>query len=304
MRTQPKTTRASPHETTPALTIGVPAYDEWAKVRRMLESLVAQETALKFEVILIDDCHPEQLADKVQVNFPQVHAHRNETNQGPAYNRNRIIELARAPFIAFFDADCIVPPDWIDTVRPHLESNTVLSGRVVRPDGSVEWEPRRATWMGVSVQSKSAEANVASSNNMVVSRKLAINAGGFNEHLRIYFEDSLFSLNCRRAGGSVQYLAAAEVVHDHHSLRNPGRLEQQSRNTLWAMHHYYHRQPMLRSACTIALCTNYGVKAVIHGLACRPAFSVAYLRGAWAGLRKIRQDTWRERWLEASSLSG
>ncbi len=284
----------------PLLTVGIPAFDRWEKVARVLETLAAQRTDAGFEVILIDDCHPEPLAERVRERFPQVVAQRNATNRGPAYTRNRILELASAPYVAFLDADCIVPDHWIERIRPHLDPGTVLSGRVVRPDGSVEWGPRRSTWLGVSLPCRVDEANVASSNNMVVPTALAFRAGGFNEGLGIYFEDSFFTLMLRRAGARVRYLADAAVVHDHHSAGNPRRLYLQSRNTVWAMHHYYHGRPLVQAGCAAALTVNYLVQAATALARGRPAASAGLLRGTVAGMAAARRNPWRDAWLSQS----
>jgi len=291
------------------LSIGIPAYDEWSKLQSLLLSLQRQETDLDFEVIVGDDCHPDDLAEKVRQGFPRVVAFRNAENSGPAFTRNRILEMAQGEYVAFFDADCVVPPGWIESVRPHLEPMRLLSGRVVRPDGSVEWVARRTTWMGVSLPCAEPDANVASSNNMVVPRALALDIGGFNEALRIYFEDSLFSIQCRQAGATVAYLAEATVEHHHHSLRNPGRLALQSRNTLWSMVHVYRGRPPWQLACTLALLLNYTARVGLHLVKLEPAFSLAYLRGMRDGLGWILRKPWRQHWIErplepAAGVSG
>jgi len=263
----------------------------------VLAGVLAQRTTARFEVVLIDDCHPQPLAARAREAFPQVTALRNAVNRGPAYTRNRILERARAPYVAFLDADCIVPAHWVERLRAHLAPDTVLSGRVVRPDGSVEWGPRRSTWLGVSLACREHEANVASSNNMVVPRELAFRAGGFNEGLGIYFEDSLFTLMLRRAGARVRYLAEAEVVHDHHSAANPRRLRLQSRNTLWAMHHYYRGRPLLRAGCAAALAANYLGKAALALARGRAPACLALVRGTCDGLVAAHRRPWRDHWL-------
>jgi GT2 family glycosyltransferase len=281
----------------PLLTIGIPAYDEWDKVERLLYSLAGQQTATAFEIVLIDDCHPDDLHTKVQRSFPHVRTRRNIVNQGPAYNRNRIIEMARGSYIAFFDADCIVPIDWVETVRPYLAPHRLISGRVIRTDGSLEWGPRHATWLGVSRPCPAPSANVASSNNMIVATAMARSIGGFNENLRIYFEDSLFSLRVRQAGGEIRYLQEGQVFHDHHSLRNPGRLRLQSRNTLWAMHHHYREDPLLQKACSAGLTLNYLSKAIRSVLRGEMDFARAYLGGIIDGYKQIHGGLWRDAWI-------
>ena len=279
------------------LTVGIPAFETWPKVARVLESLRSQHTEASYQIILVDDCHPERLAERVRGAFPEVICRRNERNRGPAYARNRILELAEGGYVAFFDADCIVPARWMDTVLPHLEERTVLSGRVVGSDGREEWGPRRATWLGVSRRCRAAQANVASSNNMVVPTRMALDIGGFNEDLGIYFEDSLFSLEFRRAGGEIRYLADAEVLHDHDSRRDPERIRRQCANTLWSMHHFYHARPWRQRACWMGLLANYLLKAGAEAARLDATAAHAYLDGIREGTDRARRATWRWRWI-------
>jgi len=279
------------------ITLGVPAYDDWKVLERLLKTLLDQRTDAPYEIIVADDHHPDDLAARVNARFPQIKTLRNEQNRGPAYGRNRIIEMARGEYIAFFDADCVVPPDWIEKVRPHLTPQTIISGRVVRPDGSVEWGPRKATWLGVSLPCKIPEANVASSNNMVVPASLAKAVGGFNEGLGIYFEDSLFSLQCRRMGARVVYLESAQVEHHHHSLLNPRRLQLQSRNTLWAMYNVHRQRRGIQIAAVACLSGIYLAKAVLHLFKLEQAHATAYLQGIRDGFTQIARGGWKEDWI-------
>jgi GT2 family glycosyltransferase len=132
---------------------------------------------------------------------------------------------------------------------------------------------------------------------MVVGTKMARTIGGFNEDLRIYFEDSLFSLKFRQAGGKIRYLPEGKVFHDHHSLRNPARLRLQSRNTLWSMYHFYCEAPLRQKACAGGLTLNYLLKAITSALSGEVDFSRAYLSGMLDGYRQIRGGQWQDRWI-------
>ncbi|ROR29705.1 glycosyltransferase family 2 protein [Inmirania thermothiophila] len=282
----------------PLITLGVPAYDRWETLERLLNSLLAQRTDIPYEIVVGDDAHPANLHARVRATYPQVRSFRNHENRGPGHTRNRILEHARAPYVAFFDADCVVPPNWIEQVRPHLAPDLLLSGRVVRPDGTREWGPRRRTWIGVSIPCPVRWANVASSNNMVVPRDLAFRVGGFNEALGIYFEDSLFSLRCCMAGARVRYLETAFVVHHHHSARNPGRARRQAANTLWSMYHVHRHHPLRRLGSLTLLVALYGTRSLAARLRGEREAAAAWLAGITEALGWIRsRRPWREDWL-------
>lgn len=272
------------------LTIGIPAYDSWQKVSRVIHNLIEQKTEIPYEIIVVDDCHPEQLHEKVKDNYPTVITVKNATNQGPAFSRNRIIELAHGTYVAFLDADCIVPEDWVEKIGPYLNGDVLLSGKVVRNNGAIEWGARKSLWFGISLATTKQDANVASSNNMVVSTNVAKKVGGFCEELGIYFEDSLFSILCCRERVSFTFMNDVVVIHDHDSRVSPKRLYNQSRNTIWAMGSLYRSSFFRCLACLIVLSANYLVKSFRLLLLLKPELALCLLKGTVTGIIKVSAE--------------
>lgn len=285
------------------ITVGIPAYETWGKLHRLLASLQTQTTPLRFEVIVGDDAYPSApLATRVREHFPDFKSFRNPINGGAAYTRNRILERARGKYVAFLDADCIAPPNWLERVEPFLQSEVLLSGTVFRPDGSLEWGPRYRTWLGVSRACANENANVASSNNLVVPLKLAYRIGGFNEALGIYFEDSLFSMQAILCGAQVRHIGDIIVKHDHFSGLSANRLQKQARNTLYSMHHYYATRPLVQQVCFLGLSMHYALQALLHAAHGRPRDAAALLSGIRNALDMIRTVPWKTNWLRETNL--
>ncbi|CAH0294998.1 glycosyltransferase [Roseomonas sp. CECT 9278] len=71
----------------------------------------------RFEVVLMDNVSTDDLAavaDRARREFGlTVTCTRMETDRGPAPARNRGVEIARAPVIAFTDSDCRPEPGWL-----------------------------------------------------------------------------------------------------------------------------------------------------------------------------------------------
>lgn len=71
----------------------------------------------RFEVVLMDNVSTDDLAavaDRARRELGlAVSCTRMETDRGPAPARNRGVEIARAPVIAFTDSDCRPEPDWL-----------------------------------------------------------------------------------------------------------------------------------------------------------------------------------------------
>jgi GT2 family glycosyltransferase len=107
----------------------IPHRDTPAALERCLRSLLDQKAASPFEIIVADSsakplaglaCDPRVQVLSLPPNGP-----------GPA--RNAAVAAARGAYLAFIDADCHVPPDWVDSVRSAFESRPdadLLGGRI------------------------------------------------------------------------------------------------------------------------------------------------------------------------------
>ena len=95
----------------PQVSVVIPSYNRLAMLQEAVESVLAQNE-VEFEVIIIDDGStdktPTYLENLARGN-PLVRAEQ-VANRGPAAARNRGVELARAPLIAFLDSDDLWAP--------------------------------------------------------------------------------------------------------------------------------------------------------------------------------------------------
>lgn len=85
----------------------IPAYNCAATLRDAIDSALSQSVPV--EVIVVDDCSPENLAEALAVyqNDARVRVVKNSENLGAAQSRNRGVLLAKGEFVAFLDADDI-----------------------------------------------------------------------------------------------------------------------------------------------------------------------------------------------------
>ncbi len=97
--------------TTPLYSVVIPHYQQPDLLQHCLESLMAQENAPPFEVIVVDNGSKE-MPTAVCARFPQVRLLL-ETTKGPGPARNMGAREARSPVIVFLDSDSVVDPDWL-----------------------------------------------------------------------------------------------------------------------------------------------------------------------------------------------
>lgn len=114
----------------PVISVIVPSYNSAGTIRQCLESIIAQNTALDFEVIVVDsstDNTPEiirEYSSSVLLIHSQARLY-----PGPA--RNLGIERARAQIIAFTDSDCVVDADWIDNIYLAHQAHDAVGGKIL-----------------------------------------------------------------------------------------------------------------------------------------------------------------------------
>jgi GT2 family glycosyltransferase len=112
-----------PGQPAPALSVVVSSYNSRSTVDACLSSLLRQEIDKQFEVILVDSS-ADGTAEHIRQCYPGVFLLTSGERLYCGDARNRALEVARAPVIAFLDADCYVEPDWAKAVleahrRPH-----------------------------------------------------------------------------------------------------------------------------------------------------------------------------------------
>jgi glycosyltransferase involved in cell wall biosynthesis len=107
------------------ISVIIPAYNAAGTLERCLSALMAQE-GVDFEVIVVDDGSTDATA-QICAEHSVVHL-RNATRVGPAISRNRGADASTGAILAFTDADCVPPPDWLSDISKWLEVAPVVCG--------------------------------------------------------------------------------------------------------------------------------------------------------------------------------
>jgi glycosyltransferase involved in cell wall biosynthesis len=94
------------------VTLVIPVYNVEAYLPETLDSVAAQTVFDKCRVILVDDGSSDtslEIATEFADRHPNVTAISQE-NAGPGVARNRAMDMADTPYIAFCDSDDVMPP--------------------------------------------------------------------------------------------------------------------------------------------------------------------------------------------------
>ncbi len=198
----------------------VPVYNRPDEVADLLGSLAVQSDR-GFEIILVEDgstvlCRPqaEAYSDRLRLKYYY------KENEGRSIARNYGIVRADGDFLVFVDSDCVLPPDYIASLRAALTAHpeTACFGG---PDAAHDsfTDTQKAinyamtsflTTGGIRGGKVSMEKFTPRTFNTGFSRRVFEKVGGFRE---MFSEDIDMSTRIRRAGFNIALFPEVYVYH-------------------------------------------------------------------------------------------
>lgn len=205
-------------DASPAISVIVPVYNGEAHLASCLEALVSQRGFdLPYEVLCVDNGSTDGSV-AVAERFAGVIA-LEEPVRGAYAARNSALRRARAPLIALTDADCVVAPDWLSSIRQGMRDPAVavLLGRVDYPAAASlplrllgAWENAKTAYV---LERCPPAYRFAYANNMAVRRSVFDELGPFAEWPRAADSELVHRLAARRPQLGVAYRPAMRVTH-------------------------------------------------------------------------------------------
>ena len=197
----------------------VPVYNRPKEVEELVESLSVQSDK-DFELIIVEDgstiiCEDtcRKFSNKIDIKY--FH----KSNEGRSIARNYGMQRADGDFFIFVDSDCILPPDYIETLKKCLANNpTDCFGG---PDAAHESfsDIQKAinfsmtsflTTGGIRGGKKSLEKFTPRTFNMGFSKSVFKDVGGFRE---MFSEDIDMSTRIKQSGYKIVLYPEAKVFH-------------------------------------------------------------------------------------------
>lgn len=113
----------------PLVSVLMPFYNGGEFINEAISSLENQ-TYKNFELIVVDDCSPQQDSAELLRSFkkPWLKTVRHESNQGLASSRNTAFELSQGELLLPFDQDDILKPSFLETTVEALVQNSDVAG--------------------------------------------------------------------------------------------------------------------------------------------------------------------------------
>lgn len=116
----------------PLVSIVIPTYKRPKKLADAIKSAIDQDAKIEFEVIIIDNCADDAMAeevDKVVKSFccGRLKLYRNEENIGMYDNWNRCIDVASAEWVTILNDDDLLYKNFLKDVFDRIFDNNIYS---------------------------------------------------------------------------------------------------------------------------------------------------------------------------------
>ena len=199
----------------PEIAVVCSTYRRPARLRRLVESLERQTLEpSRFEVVLVDNASGDTtsavIAELARTSPLTIRALATTSNHGPAPARNLGWRSTPAPLLAFVDDDVETSPEWLRAGLEAMQGDPLLGivqGRVGPPEplGSlVHW-----SW----VHRIDGPDPFFPACNLFLRREALEEAGGFNETIGWWGEDTALGWAVVDAGWGRGFAADALAIH-------------------------------------------------------------------------------------------
>jgi glycosyltransferase involved in cell wall biosynthesis len=175
-----------------ALSVIVPAFNEEVLLPGCLDSILAQsvDPAL-YEIVVVDNRSTDQTATIARSKGVRVEE---ELRKGYGHALRRGVEVSQADLLAFTDADCRVPRDWVARILRDFEKTP----GIVALGGKLDFFDLDPILKNVT-KGILAFSRVLPGNNMVLRREALDRIGGIDPRINLS-ADYWLTLKLRRVG--------------------------------------------------------------------------------------------------------
>lgn len=302
----------------PSISVIIPTYNRAKMVCDCVRSVLATGYP-KLEVIVVDDCSPDDTHDRIAAEFGERVVYlRNERNSFQAVSRNRGAAKAKGDYLFFLDDDNIVHNDVFSEILKVFDANPdagLVAPMAIHQRPGQEnlvwslgsffnrWTSRPCDLYpnlpadrlpGVAGNNTYYPTSYYP-NGFVVPRSVYDKVGGFEESFVQIFEESDFGWKVGEAG--YKNFVAVNAVTDHYGFLEPGcvpvlrqlGIEKPYRTYCFARNRLRFARRHFSFLQNVSVHIVFApLSAVYYGLVAmknhRPDIAWAYLRGTLVGI--------------------
>lgn len=190
------------------VTVAVVVKDRREQMRACLDAIAAQSLA-PAQIVVVDNGSTDgtwEMLEQARSRIANLRVDRHRGSLGTI--RNHAARMADTPLLAFTDSDCRPEPAWLEYLVREFAAGAagVVQGRTI-PDHEID-----GRW--AATQSIQGFSGLYEACNIAFRRQPMLAAGGFDEEIGFFGEDTAAGLRLRRAGWEARWAPEAVVRHD------------------------------------------------------------------------------------------
>ena len=193
------------------------AYNEEKNIANCINSILAQEGLKNYEIVVVNDGSKDNTSKIVRslsnlnknINFIDL-----KKNKGRGFARYTAVKNAKGDYVAFVDADIILPKHWLKSCLKYLKDYDAVGGTAV-PDGDVSY-----VYEKFELKPRIIPQTTETTGSNSFYKKKVFNNFDFNRNLK-FGEDSDLNLRLKKNGFKLKGINDLIVEHrENKSLIN------------------------------------------------------------------------------------
>lgn len=215
-----------------SVSIVIPNYKKQPLIKHL--PAVLKATPKNGEVIVVDDCSPDDTVSYLKKHFPQVKVIKNKTNQRFAKNCNIGIKSAKHNLVALINSDVAPKKHFLEPLIKHFKDSKMFAAsclEIEKKDGKKVLSGGNQCQFkrGFLIHSKKKITSLkkpskncwASGGSMMLDKKKFLKLGGFDTLYKpAYWEDIDLSYRARENYGYKIIFEPRSQVYHHHETTN------------------------------------------------------------------------------------
>jgi len=218
-----------PETSSPIISVVIPIFNKALYTYNCLLSLIACDTEISKEVIIINNASRDETGNLLQQLQGAFKIINNEENQGFVLACRQGGAIAKGEFILFLNNDTQVTPGWLSNMINLIDDDPkigITGSKLIYPDGRLQeaggiifndasgWNYGRLQDPTNPQFNQSREVDYCSGASLMIRQDLWHQLGGFDvRYAPAYYEDTDLCFAARDAGYKVFYCHNSEVIH-------------------------------------------------------------------------------------------
>lgn len=225
----------------PDVSIVIASYNTRDLTHACISSVIDQTKRVSYEIIVVDDCSPDDTVEYITKSFPDIRVLVNDVNVRYAKTNNRGLREANGRYGLLLNTDTVVTDDAISTLVEFMDSHPDVDAagpKLLNPDGTIQhcirgfpglsvmalqtiglhrlWpsNPWTNRYYHTDMDYERAQPVESIGTTAFIIRREIWEAGGFlDERFSWAFCDQAYCLSLAERGRTVYYVADAAVIH-------------------------------------------------------------------------------------------